>query len=84
MIVTKVAEKSFVGKGIIHAAVWKKNDDRMVYNIVYVDAKSKRNFVKRCSVTSVTRDKEYDLTKGNNGSRIIYFTAKSKIANLKW
>ena len=73
--VTKVAEKTFVGKGIIHAQVFKKNDDRTVYNLIYRDGPTGTSFVKRFSVIGVTRDKEYDLTKGGKGSSVLYFTA---------
>lgn len=74
-LVTKVSEKSFVGKNILYAAVFKKNDSRTVYNVIYQDGKEGNNMVKRFSVTGVTRDREYDVTKGAAGSRIIYFTA---------
>jgi len=74
-IVTKVADKTFVGKGIIHAQVFKKGDERTVYNLIYRDGASGTNYVKRFSVLGVTRDKEYDLTKGTKGSKILYFTA---------
>nr|MDQ3394458.1 DNA gyrase/topoisomerase IV subunit A [Bacteroidota bacterium] len=74
-VVTKISEKVFVGKGIIHAAVFKKNDERMVYNYIYTDGKSGRTMVKRFQVLSVTRDREYDITMGNKGSRILYFSA---------
>lgn len=73
--VTKVAEKNFVGKGIIHAQVFKKNDERTVYNLIYKDGQSGTSYVKRFSVLGVTRDKEYDLTKGSKGSKVLYFTA---------
>lgn len=73
--VTKVAEKNFVGKGIIHAQVFKKNDERTVYNMIYKDGPSGTAYVKRFSVLGVTRDKEYDLTKGGKGSKCLYFTA---------
>lgn len=73
--VTKIADKVFVGKNILYCAVWKKQDDRMVYNLVYSDGESGKTFVKRFHVTSITRDKEYDLTKGNKKSKILYFTA---------
>ncbi|WP_258097531.1 DNA gyrase/topoisomerase IV subunit A [Marinoscillum pacificum] len=73
--VTRIQDKVFVGKGIIHVAVFKKGDERMVYNLAYVDAKSGRSMVKRFQVLSVTRDREYDLTKGAKGSKILYFTA---------
>lgn len=74
-VVTKIAEKVFVGKDIIHAAVFKKNDERMVYNIVYLDGESGRSYVKRFQVLGVTRDKEYNLTRGTRGSKILYMTA---------
>jgi topoisomerase IV subunit A len=73
-IVTKVAEKNFVGKGIIHAQIFKKNDERTVYNLIYRDGQSGASYVKRFSVLGVTRDKEYDLTKGSKNSRVLYFT----------
>ncbi|SEM55290.1 topoisomerase-4 subunit A [bacterium A37T11] len=74
-VVTKVQDKVFVGKDIIHAAVFKKGDERTVYNMVYRDAKTGVSYIKRFSVLGVTRDKEYDLTKGNKGSKVLYFTA---------
>ncbi|MBO9673897.1 MAG: DNA gyrase/topoisomerase IV subunit A [Sphingobacteriaceae bacterium] len=74
-IITKVAEKTFVGKGIIHVQVFKKNDERTVYNMVYKDGASGTSYIKRFSVVGVTRDKEYDLTKGSKGSKVLYFTA---------
>lgn len=73
--VTKVADKTFVGKGIIHAQVFKKNDERTVYNLIYRDGASGTNYIKRFAVLGVTRDKEYDLTKGTKGSKVLYFTA---------
>lgn len=73
--VTKVSEKSFVGKNIIYAAIFKKNDDRTIYNVIYQDGKDGNTMVKRFAVPAVTRDREYDVTKGTPGSRIIYFTA---------
>ena len=75
--VSKVAEKTFAGKGIVHAQVFKKNDDRTVYNMVYKDGETGTAYVKRFSVLGVTRDKEYDLTKGSKGSKILYFTANA-------
>lgn len=75
MQVSKVADKAFVGKDLIHIAVFKKNDDRTVYNLIYRDGKSGSVFMKRFPVTGVTRDKQYDLTKGTKGSEILYFTA---------
>ncbi len=74
-LVTRVSEKAFVGKNIVYAAIFKKNDDRTVYNVIYQDGKDGNVMVKRFSVTAVTRDKEYDVTKGSPGSRVIYFTA---------
>lgn len=74
-IVTKVAEKVFVGKSVIHIDVFKKNDDRTVYNLAYQDGRLGAVYVKRFSVTGVVRDKEYVLTKGSPGSKILYFTA---------
>ncbi len=74
-IVTKVTDKIFVGKHIIHAQVFKKGDDRTVYNMIYKDGASGISYIKRFSVLGVTRDKEYDLTKGTKGSKVLYFTA---------
>lgn len=73
--VTKVSEKTFVGKDIIHADVWKKGDERMVYNVIFVDGKTGIARSKRFAVTGVTRDKVYDLTMGEPNSRVIYFSA---------
>lgn len=73
--VTKVAEKLFVGKNILWVQVFKKNDKRTIYNCVYRDGKAGPCYIKRFNVTSMTRDKEYDLTQGTAGSRVIYFTA---------
>ncbi len=75
--VVKIGDKVFVGKDIIHAGVFKKTDDRMVYNLIYLDNKSGRSMVKRFQVTAITRDKEYDLTMGNKGSKVLYFTANA-------
>ncbi len=74
-IITKVQDKVFVGKEIIHAAVFKKNDERTVYNMIYKDGQSGISYIKRFSVVGVTRDKEYDLTKGTKGTRVLYFSA---------
>jgi topoisomerase-4 subunit A len=74
-IITKVADKTFVGKGILHAQVFKKGDERTIYNIIYKDGGTGVSYVKRFAVVGVTRDKEYDLTKGTKGSKILYFTA---------
>ena len=75
MLVTKVDAKTFVGKGIIHIAVFKKKDKRTVYNMMYRDGKSGPSYMKRFNVTSVTRDKEYNLANGSKGSIVHYFTA---------
>lgn len=75
MVVSKIADKVFVGKNILHAAVFNKNDERMVYNMIYLDGKTGRSMIKRFSVKGVTRDKEYDLTKGDKNSRTLYLTA---------
>ena len=73
--VIRVAEKVFVGKNVLYLAVFKKNDSRTIYNVVYRDGKKGPCLIKRFNVTSVTRDKEYDLTQGTPGSKIMYFTA---------
>ena len=75
MMVTKVDSKTFVGKDIIHVAVFKKKDKRTVYNMMYRDGLKGPSYMKRFNVTSVTRDKEYDLTNGKKGSVVHYFTA---------
>jgi topoisomerase-4 subunit A len=75
MIVTKVDSKAFVGKDIIHVAVFKKKDKRTVYNFMYRDGAKGPSYMKRFNVTSVTRDKEYDLANGNKGAIVHYFTA---------
>jgi topoisomerase IV subunit A len=74
-VVTKIQEKVFVGKDIIYCAVFLKNDERKVYNIVYIDGKTGVSYIKRCQVTAITRDREYDLTQGTPKSKITYFTA---------
>jgi len=73
--VSKVSSKAFFGKDIWHVDVWRKGDDRRVYNAIYIDGKSGKSYVKRFSVTSITRDKEYDVTKGTPNSRLLYFSA---------
>ena len=73
--VIKVADKIFVGKNVMHVQVFKKNDKRTIFNAVYRDGKKGYYFIKRFNVTSITRDKEYDLTMGTPGSRVMYFTA---------
>lgn len=75
MLVTKVSQKAFVGKDIIHVWVWKKGDKRRVYNVIYRDGKQGKTFIKRFSVTSITRDREYTITKGTAGSEVLYFSA---------
>lgn len=75
MMVTKVDAKTFVGKGIIHIAVWQKNDKRTIYNMIYRDGKNGPSYMKRFAVTGITRDREYDLTNGNKGSETLYFSA---------
>lgn len=74
-MVTKVTEKSFVGKDVLHIAVFERNDERTIYNVVYRDGQRGASYVKRFRVKGVTRDKEYDLTKGTKGSKVLYFTA---------
>ncbi len=74
MKVVKVADKVFIGKDIIHAAVFNKNDERTTYNMIYTDGKKGVSYAKRFHVTGVTRDKEYDLTKGSERSKVQYFT----------
>nr|MBP9600615.1 DNA gyrase/topoisomerase IV subunit A [Lutibacter sp.] len=75
MLITKVDSKTFVGKDIIHIAVFKKSDKRTVYNMMYRDGKSGPSYMKRFYVTGITRDKEYNLTAGTKGSSVLYFTA---------
>ena len=75
--VSRIADKVFVGKDIIHIDVFRKNDERRVYNMIYLDGKTGRAMAKRFQVLAVTRDKEYDLTKGAPGSKVLYFTANA-------
>jgi topoisomerase-4 subunit A len=75
MMVTKVDSKTFVGKDIIHVAVFKKGDKRTIYNMIYKDGKGGATYIKRFYVSGVTRDKEYDLSQGKKGSVVAYFTA---------
>ena len=99
MMITKLDAKTFVGKNIIHVAVFKKNDKRTIYNMIYRDGKSGPTYMKRFAVTSITRDKEYDLTAGSKLSKVLYFSANpngeaevvtvhlravGKIKKLKW
>lgn len=85
--VVRISDKVFIGKNIIHVDVWKKGDDRTTYNMIYVDAASGRSMAKRFNVTSITRDKDYDLTKGAKGSKVLYFTAnpngESEVINIQ-
>jgi topoisomerase-4 subunit A len=73
--IVRVADKVFVGKEIIYVAVFKKNDERKVYNVTYLDGKSGVSYAKRFAVSGITRDKEYDVTLGTNKSKITYFSA---------
>ncbi|WP_448700457.1 DNA gyrase/topoisomerase IV subunit A [Mucilaginibacter sp. AW1-3] len=86
-VVTKVQDKVFVGKEILHVGVFKKNDERTVYNMIYKDGGNGTAYIKRFSVMGVTRDKEYDLTKGTKGSRTLYFSAnpngEAEIVNIQ-
>lgn len=74
MMVTKVSDKKFVGKGIVHADVWKKGDTRTIYHVMYQDGLGGATMMKRFFVNSVTRDTEYDLTRGTKGSKLLYFS----------
>jgi topoisomerase IV subunit A len=74
MMITKVSEKKFVGKGIVHANVWKKGDKRTIYHLLYQDGVGGPTMMKRFYVNSITRDNEYDLTKGTKGSKMLYFS----------
>ena len=75
MKVVKVSDKTFIGKDIIHVAVFQKSDERTTYNMIYVDGKTGVSYAKRFNVTGITREKEYDLSKGSEKSRVHYFTA---------
>ena len=75
MMVTKVDAKTFIGKDIIHVAVYKKKDKRTIYNMIYKDGPGGATYVKRFNVTSTTRDKNYPMTKGKKGSQVLYFSA---------
>ncbi|MFT7611602.1 MAG: topoisomerase-4 subunit A [Parvicellaceae bacterium] len=74
LIVTKITDKKFLGKGIVHVAVWKKGDKRTIYHMLYQDGKGGSSYMKRFFVNSITRDKEYDLTNGAKGSKVHYFS----------
>lgn len=73
--VTRIADKSFVGKDIIHVAIWKKGDERTTYNCVYLDGATGRSMIKRFNVKAITRDKDYHMTAGTPGSKVYYFSA---------
>lgn len=73
--VTKVAEKLYVGKNVLYINVFKRNDNRTIYNVVYRNGKDGVSYIKRFAITGVTRDKEYDITQGEAGTKIIYFSA---------
>ncbi|MDP4206517.1 MAG: DNA gyrase/topoisomerase IV subunit A, partial [Bacteroidota bacterium] len=73
--ISKVSDKSSIGKNILHVAIFRKNDTRTIYNLVYRDGKSGSTYMKRFAVTGVTRDKEYNMTQGTAGTRILYFSA---------
>src|SRR5436190_17176399 len=77
MVVSKVSDKTFVGKDIIYLAVHQKTDERTTYNMLYMDGKTGITYSKRFNVTAITRDKEYDLTKGNPGSKVQYMSVNA-------
>ncbi len=74
-VITKVADKGFFSKRIIHCAIFKRGDDRTIYNVIYRDGKNGAIMVKRCAISAITRDKVYDITKGTTGSEVLYLTA---------
>lgn len=76
-MITKVSDKVFVGKDILHVAVFRKNDTRTIYNVVYLDGKTGVSYLKRCAITGLTRDKEYSLTQGTQYSKLLYLTVNS-------
>lgn len=73
-MINKVSDKAFYGKDLVHVDIWRKNDERTTYNVIYFDGGGKRAMVKRFNATGLIRDKEYDMTMGTNGSEILYFT----------
>lgn len=73
--VSRIGEKVFMGENLLHVDVWKKGDDRTTYNLIYLEGESGRAMGKRFNVTAITRDKDYDLTKGTKGSKVLYLTA---------
>ena len=75
--IVKISEKMFVGKNVLYLHIFKRNDNRTIYNVIYREGKNGTNFIKRFPVTGITRDKEYDLTTGKTGSRILYFSANT-------
>ncbi|MCG8412526.1 MAG: DNA gyrase/topoisomerase IV subunit A [Bacteroidales bacterium] len=76
-IITKISDKVFVGKNILHVAVFKRNDTRTIYNVIYRDGLNGTIMVKRCAIKGITRDKEYNITKGTKGSKVLYMTVNS-------
>jgi topoisomerase-4 subunit A len=72
--ITKISEKNFVGKDLIHCSVFRKDDERRIYNVIYLDGKSGKTYAKRFNITGVTRDKEYDITSGSPKSKVLYFS----------
>lgn len=87
MVVKKIGDKVFAGKDILYIAVWRKNDERTTYNLLYLDGESGFTLAKRFNVTGITRDKEYDLSKGTKNSKILYLSAhangESEIVNIQ-
>jgi len=85
-MVTRISDKKYIGKNINHIAIWKKNDNHLIYNMVYKDGKTKNSYVKRFSIPSLIRDRFYNVTQGNDGSKILYFTAnpnsESEVINI--
>lgn len=75
--ISKVADKAFFGKGIVYVGIYRRNDKRTIYNVVYRDGKTATSYIKRFAITNVIRDKEYDITKGTPGSKLLYFTANT-------
>ena len=75
--IVRVSEKMFIGRDLLYLNVFKRNDNRTIYNVIYRDGKAGYNYIKRFAVTGVTRDKEYDITRGTKDSRILYFSANA-------
>ena len=80
-LITKVADKIFIGKDILYVNLFKKNDKRTIYNVVYRDGKYGTSYVKRFNITGVTRDKVYNLTKGTAASKVLYFSGSKQISS---